>query len=63
MFVMKNLKKLTQAQILAMMKYYTKMSTSLYFFHKRPKFGTCEGVFFLVKLRSEVAIQTFQKKL
>ena len=26
----------------------------------RPEFGACRGVYFLVKLRSEVAIQTFQ---
>ena len=30
--------------------------------HKCAKIVTCEGVYLLVKLRSEVAIQTFQNK-
>ena len=29
---------------------------------KRPKFGICEGVYFLVKLRSKVAIPIIQNK-
>ena len=55
-----------------MMKYYKKMPVIKHFFrkgialiiflNKLTAFVTCVGVYFLVQLRSEVAIQIFQNK-
>ena len=56
-----------------MMNHYKKMSVMKHFFKKcsslknlpinDQKFGTCESVYFQVKLRSEVAIQKFPEQI
>ena len=44
------------------MKHFSEKLRSWKFINKWWEFGTCEGVYFLVKLKSEVDIQIFQSK-
>ena len=50
-------------QKMSVMKYFLRIALTWKFTNNQPKFGTSEGVYyFLVKLRLEVAIATFQNK-